>query len=738
MAIATLSIDIEARLAKLQDGLDKAGRLAEKNAEQMRASYLRAGSQIAGIAKTISGAFVGYSVVRLVQANIDALDSFNDVNDATGASIEKISALEQVALRTGGSMSLVSDVLVKFNQGLNEGNPNGPITQALKSIGLSAAELKKLDPADALRKTAEALNRYAADGNRARLVQELFGKSVKEAGPFIKDLAEFGELNATVTAKQVEQAEKFNRQLFELKANVTNSARSLTSQLIPALNGLFDRFNDNGIKGLFGVTKLKEEIANLNLARFNVGTAAVELAFAEKNAFQALANPEGYKADIEARKAAYAAAVERAEALQSTFYKLTDGKAGGGRGFVNPDVAKPSAPVINKSTDAAIQAEQHKYEGLIKKIQERLDVSRQELTVGRALNDVEKFRASIEAELASTKLTPAHLARVKALTAEALASAKLREAQIDEIKTAEAIAALDQRLAAAQSQRFDGIVSETVAMRNANEEIGLTVRQVEALRIARMEHNAQLEEEALGVAIAASASRQDIAAREDSLRLLREQIALRKGGIAKTDAIAASPAAGAQAALDSYFDKVKRVGDATRDAFGSALQNAEDSLLNFFRTGELNAAKFADEVISQILRIALVRPLVNSAASAISSFFGIPGVSANGNVFAPSGMVTGFAAGGVFNQATPFSYGANQLGVLGEAGPEGVLPLKRGSDGKLGVIVNGGGKALHLTYAPVFQIDGTADRAQSLSTMQQISQQSQRELLQFLKAKGVY
>ena len=29
--------------------------------------------------------------------------------------------------------------------------------------------------------------------------------------------------------------------------------------------------------------------------------------------------------------------------------------------------------------------------------------------------------------------------------------------------------------------------------------------------------------------------------------------------------------------------------------------------------------------------------------------------------------------------------------ILGEAGPEGILPLKRGRDGKLGVIAQGGG-----------------------------------------------
>ena len=46
--------------------------------------------------------------------------------------------------------------------------------------------------------------------------------------------------------------------------------------------------------------------------------------------------------------------------------------------------------------------------------------------------------------------------------------------------------------------------------------------------------------------------------------------------------------------------------------------------------------------------------------------------------------------GGIVYRPTLFPM-ANGMGLMGEAGPEGVLPLKRGRDGKLGVIANGGG-----------------------------------------------
>ena len=51
------------------------------------------------------------------------------------------------------------------------------------------------------------------------------------------------------------------------------------------------------------------------------------------------------------------------------------------------------------------------------------------------------------------------------------------------------------------------------------------------------------------------------------------------------------------------------------------------------------------------------------------------------------GGATGFAQGDVFNKPTSFNYGngGTQLGVMGEKGPEAVMPLQRGPNGTLGV-----------------------------------------------------
>jgi phage-related minor tail protein len=67
--------------------------------------------------------------------------------------------------------------------------------------------------------------------------------------------------------------------------------------------------------------------------------------------------------------------------------------------------------------------------------------------------------------------------------------------------------------------------------------------------------------------------------------------------------------------------------------------------------------------------------------------FSMPALNAKGNVYAENGIQP-FAMGGIVTRPTFFKYakgGEMQNGLMGEAGPEAIMPLKRGADGKLGV-----------------------------------------------------
>ena len=61
-----------------------------------------------------------------------------------------------------------------------------------------------------------------------------------------------------------------------------------------------------------------------------------------------------------------------------------------------------------------------------------------------------------------------------------------------------------------------------------------------------------------------------------------------------------------------------------------------------------------------------------------------------------AGRVAAFARGGVVDGPTHFPMRGG-MGLMGEAGPEAIVPLARGSDGRLGIRSGGGGGAVHVT-----------------------------------------
>lgn len=155
---------------------------------------------------------------------------------------------------------------------------------------------------------------------------------------------------------------------------------------------------------------------------------------------------------------------------------------------------------------------------------------------------------------------------------------------------------------------------------------------------------------------------------------------------------------------------------ASMQKFRMAVQDQAVSSLSGFFNDLIDGAKsfkdaFVDMVRSFLSGIAkmIAQELALRAVRGLFSLFG-GGVTANakGNAFDANGVrafargavfpaIAAFAAGGAFtNQVvaspTLFAFGnGGQLGVMGEAGPEAIMPLQRGPDGKLGVRNNGGG-----------------------------------------------
>jgi phage-related minor tail protein len=123
---------------------------------------------------------------------------------------------------------------------------------------------------------------------------------------------------------------------------------------------------------------------------------------------------------------------------------------------------------------------------------------------------------------------------------------------------------------------------------------------------------------------------------------------------------------------------------------GGGLRRAFDGLV--FDGAKLSDAlkTVAKSLADTVYGIAM-KPVQNALGGAIAS--GLSGLLGGimpfekGGSFA-QGRVMPFAKGGVVSQATPFAMRGGQ-GLMGEAGPEAIMPLARGADGRLGVQTSG-------------------------------------------------
>jgi len=240
---------------------------AKKNARELQGALGGLNSSFGGVFSAatsvlpalagVAGVFTAGGIAAAVLNTANALDAFNDAADATGASVENLSALEAIALRNGESLDTVTSAIIKLNQALAQ-NPEGDQAKVLAAIGLSADELRQKDPALALQDLAVALSKFENDGNRARIVSELLGKSARDLAPFLNDVAEAGTLNATVTAQQAREAEAFNKSLSALGAQFTQAGRALGADFLPPITSFIQRVNEARIAGASWAEQLRQ------------------------------------------------------------------------------------------------------------------------------------------------------------------------------------------------------------------------------------------------------------------------------------------------------------------------------------------------------------------------------------------------------------------------------------------------------------------------------------------------
>ncbi|MCB1412587.1 MAG: phage tail tape measure protein [Xanthobacteraceae bacterium] len=137
----------------------------------------------------------------------------------------------------------------------------------------------------------------------------------------------------------------------------------------------------------------------------------------------------------------------------------------------------------------------------------------------------------------------------------------------------------------------------------------------------------------------------------------------------------------------------------TRDLASSANSFAR-AMSSAFSSSIAGGKQFDDVLKSLALRLSNLalklafKPLTSAISGGLESLLsGLANIggSSSASMAAASGAVKPFAAGGVIGTPTYFPMIGGGVGLAGEAGPEAIMPLKRGADGRLGVASSGGG-----------------------------------------------
>lgn len=135
--------------------------------------------------------------------------------------------------------------------------------------------------------------------------------------------------------------------------------------------------------------------------------------------------------------------------------------------------------------------------------------------------------------------------------------------------------------------------------------------------------------------------------------------------------------------LSDVSVELRRIGDLADGVAGAVSRAFRGAVLDgkSFRSvlGDI-ARAFADIALK-----AAIRPLGSLVGGLVENIF-----------TATNPAVTPFAKGGVIASPSYFPLGRG-MGLAGEAGPEAIIPLQRGPDGRLGV-AGGGGGAVHVTF----------------------------------------
>lgn len=484
MKIGTLMIDMAADVARLSADMNRATGIVDAASAKMSAAANMAKGALAGIAAGFTvAAFAG-----VIKGAIDSAAKLHDLAIQSSTTVEALSGLAAVGKFSDQTADSIAGAMNKLTRSLASTTEESKgAGLAIQALGLSVDQFKRMRPEDQMQAVAKALDGFADSADKSAVMMALYGKEGANMLPFMQDLAVAGDLAAKVTTEQAAAADNLSDNWLRLQTSGEAWKKELALGMIPTL--------DQAVQALLGVTNgsggLREEIKRLAAD----GSIAAWTRQAITGASYVIDAFEGVIRVVKsvglAIGGALAVGIDGAQSIANAYNRIKSGdlvgawnemtgaaaraktvvkevgndldkmwtapsrgqqfraamdKLGASVGAAGAEAAraKPKLDFQNVLAQNAKGAKDNDsaFNSLIKRLQEHLDTSKQEIAMGRELTDVEKLEVKTKTDvaLAGNKLNAAQRAAIATKLEDVKAAALQVQIQRSQIAQAKELA----------------------------------------------------------------------------------------------------------------------------------------------------------------------------------------------------------------------------------------------------------------------------------------------------------
>ena len=695
MKVGSLTIEMAANVARVASDMDQVRRSVDGAMSYVTDRVEMAKKAMLGLAGIGSAAmFVG-----LIKGSIDGAAALHDLSIQTGATVESLSAMAAVGKLSNQSADSIANAMGKLARNMaNTSEESRGTGKAIAALGLDYAEFSRMSPEDQMQAVAVAMNGFKDGSGKAAVAMALFGKEGAKMLPFLKDLAEVGDLQAKVTTAQAAAADNFSDNLIKLKTTGQGWTKEIAMGMVPALNVASQAFLDvmNGTGGLRDESrKLSADgsITEWTYMAINGLSRVADMGAVVWRTLKTIGmGLGGYVAMlVQALQGDFKGAVATYKAIGTDIADMWAEQTLGQqlRNRIEQiralgDEGKKAGKALNFTNvlagDKAAAEKASEYDKLIQKIREKTAATDLEAQQDVKLSDGQKLalEAMVRLRDNTLQLTEAQRQQLAAALQAMLASEQLAAAHAAETKATKEAAEAHAKYVTGLAAELDKTLEQVEQQRLHNAQIGLGKEAVEALSAAKIEQQAvTLELQAVRAL--------DKNLDEAEYNLLKARAAaLRELASLKRDA----------AARQVAVDEAKKAEEAWGKFTDSVFNGLTDSLYRAFEAGK----GFFETLWSGIkntFKTTVLKLMIQGTVGGIAGAIGMPAFAGNAASSASSvlgslgnlGSLFGGGSGGIMNGLSAWAEGGSVMNVLSNPG------LYSGSE-LLGAALPGVGMAL--------------------------------------------